>query len=385
MKKVILSVFLLTVMLVTTVSGYAAYNLDDYAFEGGIGRVVMNNGTPTVDGNITDSEGYGAPVNVNYKNSTTIWAAQSRCIVDIVVRYAWDNSGIYVAADITDPSMIPTTGLDELTIEMDPGDTYGWNGDVFIFGIDPADAFYNAGFSTSADFSTWYCVSVDETGAFKCYRTQNDLGDITSDVTGSAALTNGGWKFEMMIPWDLLCEDVLSVSLGDVSVDADEITSLGTISHTMVLYMDRAYFTGDFTVFSNESFAEGDLFVLSRNVTIPTTLRDGTDGWKNPGAAIRNYGIELAAGDAAGNAPETTPPESDTETETTASAPESTANTADNTSADTTKASETTAADNDTSNTEEGGINVGLIIGIVAAVVVVIAIVVVVVIKKKKA
>ncbi len=385
MKKIILCVFLLAIMLVTSVSGFAAYNLDDYAFEAGIGRVMMNNGTPTVDGNITDDEGYGAPVTINHTNVTTTWSPQSRCIVEIVARYAWDDKGIYLAADITDPSMIPTTGLDELTMEYDPGDTYGWNGDVLFFGIDLADSFYNAGFTNSSDYTTWYCISVDEAGMFKCYRTQSDVGDITSDVTGSAALTDDGWKFEVLLSWDLLCEDALSISLGDVSVSASDVTPIGTVSPSMISYMDRAYYTGDFTVFSNEGFAEEELFVLARSVTIPTTLRDGTDGWMNPGHAIRNYGIELVTADATGYAPDT-PPVKDTEPADTAPAvPESDDEAEDDTTepTDTTKTADTTASSDDSGN-GEGGMNPGIIIGIVAAAVVVIAVVIVVILKKKK-
>lgn len=385
MKKVILSVFLLAVLLVTSVSSMAAYNIDDYVFSEGVGRVVMSNGSPTVDGNITDGEGWGPVFTVDSTNSTSIWAPSSRPIMVINARYAWDASGLYLAAEISDPSMIPSSGLDELDFEDEPGDMYGWNGDVLIFGIDPADAYYNSGYTTTADRSTWYCISVDDTGAFKCYRTQSDVGEITADVTGAASLTSDGWKFEVKFPWDIICDDAASMSLGDVSVDADTITALGTTSHSMLMYMDRAYYEGDFVVFSNTEWGEGELFTLSRNMTIPTTLRDGTDGWRNSDSAIRSYGIVVAAGDAAGNAPETTPP-ADTETDApeTSATPEST----DEATADTTKAPDTTTAPNNTNtadDTDEGGVNIGLIIGIVAAVVVVAAIVVVIVIKKKNA
>ena len=384
MKKVILSVFLLVVLLVTAVSSAAAYNIDDYFFTEGVGRVIMNNGTPNIDGNITDGEGWGPVVTIDSTNSTSIWAPSSRPIMVINARYAWDASGLYLAAEINDPSMIPSSGLDELDFEMDPGDMYGWNGDVFVFGIDPADTFYNSGFTTTADRSTWYCISIDETGAFKCYRTQSDVGEVTGDLTGVASLTDNGWKFEVKFPGDIICDDAASMSLGDVSVDAATITELGTTSHSMIMYMDRAYYEGDFVVFSNTEWGEGELFTLSRNMTIPTTLRDGTDGWRNSDSAIRSYGIVLAAADATGNAPETTVP-----VETEPVEPETTPapDTTDEVPVDTTKAPVTTAATNNntTSDTDEGGANIGLIIGIVAAVVVVVAIVVVIVIKKKKA
>ena len=371
----ILSVCILCLLLASTFTCFAEYNLDDYNnFAGGVGNVTMKNGSPTVDGNISDSEGYGSPITINSANSVSIWAPSSRVITTITARYAWDTNGIYVACDIVDPSLVKSTGEDDI----DDTAMYGYNGDVCVIALDPAEEFYNAGIINEC--STWYCVSLNSAGSFQCYRTQSDEGDVTGEVKGAASTTSNGWKFEMMIPWDTIIDDAESCSLGDVTLTRDQITANGTTSHAMIMYMDRAPYSGDFTVFTSQELEEGEIFTLSRNMTIPTTLRDGTDGWTNSGEKIKCYGIVLCAADTSGNYVETQAPET-TELETTTTVATSAEET-------TKKDFSTTKSEEETTpvvvNNDEGGFPVWIIPVIVVIVAAVLVVVFVVLPKTKK-
>ena len=407
MKKMIVSI-LVVVMLVLSSMSVFAYDesaLDTYACPKNtdIGSHVAKNGSPTVDANITEGEGWSDAKYIDYVNMPTLWGSSSRCIISGNLYFAWDDSGLYFAADITDPTMVYSKS--EVTDGTDDS-SYGYDGDVFVFAIDPADVCFNEASMVSrdekSDRSVWYCVSMFEGGTVKVWRSNCNDGEITDVVTVAGTSTTTGWAFECKLPWDIVIEDVLNHTLGDADVTKEEITALGTVSSVGIQYMDRAVLTEDVLVFkgSSDPAVEGDVFTLSRNISMPLIHAD-SQGMDTGGTCIISHGLKLAMGDAEGNAPETTteatettpapettPKEEETEDDETESSTESTAKTTvryDDDGNLITEAPGDGAADEDDGNKDgNGGLGVPTIIGIVAAAVAVVAVVVIIIVKKKK-
>ncbi|MBR6514682.1 MAG: hypothetical protein IKT46_07610 [Clostridia bacterium] len=403
MKKTIVCM-LIAVMLVLSSVSVLAYDdsaLTTYLYgeNNEVGSLVAKNGTPTIDGNISTGEGWSAAKAIDYTNMPTLWGPSSRCIIKGNVYFAWNTNGLYVGADITDPTKVLSKG------EGEPDDSgmneYGYDGDVFVMGIDPVGACFDAGMVSNDDFTAWYCMSLLEDGTFKVYRSQHNEADITDNVTGAARTTNTGWALECMIPWDTIIDDTMVASLGDVQLTVDEITTLGAVSNVGIMYLDRAVMGDDVRVFasSSDETPDGEIFTLSRNVSVPLVHADG-QGWGSGTSALRSYGLKLAMGDTAGVAPETeTKATEPVETEPVATEePDETEEKAD----DTTKKKETVRYDEngnlivddgegDEANTTGGSGLLGLgVVGIIiiaaiaVAVVAVVVVVVIVVIKKKK-
>ncbi len=392
MKKTILCM-LIAVMLVLSSMSVFAYDLaslDQYLYTASneIGSVNAKNNTPTIDANISAGEGWSDAVAIDYTNMPTYWASSSRCIMSANLYFAWNTNGVYVAADITDPTMVLSTGEDE------PNDSglneYGYNGDVFIFGIDPLAACFDSGMVSSGDRTAWYCMSMFEGGALKVFRTNANDGEVTDSVTAKGAKTSKGWALECMIPWDVIIEDTFVASMGDVDLTVDEITTAGAISNVGIIYMDRAVLTPDVEVFkgSTDETAEGDVFTLSRNISVPLVHADG-QGWQTGGESLRSYGLKFAIADATGYAPETEAPVVDTEPviEDTDPVEDETDDVTEDEPKDTEKEekeSNSPIRGNDEDKDDDNSMLVPIIIGVVAAVVVAAAVVVVIIILKKK-
>lgn len=393
MKKTILCM-LIAVMLVLSSMSVFAYDLaslDQYLYTASneIGSVNAKNSSPNIDANISSGEGWSDAVAIDYTNMPTYWASSSRCIITANLYFAWDNNGVYVAADITDPTMVLSTAEDE---PNDAGmNEYGYNGDVFIFGIDPLAACFNSGMVSSGDRTAWYCMSMFEGGAVKVFRTNANDGEVTDSVNVKGTKTSKGWAVECMIPWDVVIEDTFVASLGDVNVTKEEITTAGAISNVGIIYMDRAVLSPDVEVFkgSADETAEGEVFTLSRNISVPLVHADG-QSWQTGGESLRSYGLKLAIADASGFAPETEAPVVDTEPveeDTEEIVEDDTEEIVEDDTEDVAEEEEESKSPirgNDDDEDEGGSILVPVIIAIVAVVVVAAGVVVAVIIIKKK-
>lgn len=372
MKKIrAIGVIVLTLIMLMSTISFAAYDDASIApFSEGVGQIIAKNNTPTIDGTASESEGYSTVKELNSTNMGLFWSPASRCIMSAKVYFAWDAKNLYLAADITDPSMVLSTEEDE----TEGDNIYGYNGDMFVFMIDPLEECFNSGMTQSGDKTAWYCFGIGEGNVLKAYRTQVNDADLSTDVTGVATTTTNGWAFEVSIPWSTITDDTFAASSGDVDLKTADITTPGAISKACVMYLDRAVASPEFAQFNTGSgaVAEGKVFTLSRNITIPTTLPDGTSGTVNGGESVRSYGIDLTIGDAAGVAPVTETTAKVTEAETTAKS---------------TKKKETTAAketeEKKEEKTENGGLGIGAIIGIIVGAVIVIGVVVFIIIKNK--
>ncbi|MBE6687608.1 MAG: DUF4690 domain-containing protein [Ruminococcaceae bacterium] len=395
-KMRILSVLMVVLFMLSSLS-VAAYNLDDYLpYDGEVGSAVVKNSTPTVDGSVSASEGYSAPVTLNYKNMPTYWSASSRCIINADVYFAWDDNGLYVGANITDPTLLLSTGDDNVVDSEN--EEYGFNGDVFVFAIDPLKACYDIGMTSTGERTAWYCMSIGENDEFMCYSTNHigASGDITKQVNGAAKKTGEtSWSVECMIPWSMICDDTDAVTYGDVRLDEEDLAKAGVYSKCGVIYMDRAIANEETLIFSTQEHEEGDIFTIARAISVPLVHEDGMDR-NTGGESLRSYGIKLMTADSAGVAPEfpeegtpTFDPEENSDPEETKETKETMGKTDEEDEEDDIPEETEKREKGDTATTLDnngGGISVGLIIAIVAGVVVIAAVVVVVIVvlKKKK-
>lgn len=397
MKKFrIVSVLLLAMFILSSL------NLAVFAdFSEGIGQIIVNNSTPTIDAEITADEGWPAATNFNVNNMKNQWGSiPDAFIVTGDARMAWDTDGIYIAADITDANMVVTTDED------DDDTDHGWDGDVFVFAIDPQNrCFEERGMVTNDDYTAWYCVSINEDNELVCFVSHNNApGDITDDIQGAAKLTDKGWAFEIMIPWDTISDDLENVTSGKLDADPDEVAVPGYISNCMFMYLDRAVASESLAHLMEKEYENGEIFTIARGMSAPTIHRDSLD-FNTAQTAIRSYGIEAAFADENGVftpvATNTDEPD-DTSDAADTSAPEDVVTEDDTTAPEENVTDEAPAADpevdaneEETENDEppapvevedEGGSSTVIIIVVVSVVVVAAAAVaVILVLKKKKA
>ncbi len=268
--------------------------------------IVVPNASPVIDGSIQGSaEGYSAVALMNANTLAYIWA-QNPLTMDGNVFFAYDTNGIYVAANIQEglDALTPTGAnggeinhVTKSTGEDDIDARFGWNGDVFIIAFDPLRSLFDLGFTANEDYAPHYCVGLFEEGA-RVYRTECNDAEITDNVTIAGNMTgDDSWCFEMMIPWDVLVDDINSVAMEDI-VTAEKLQESGSLFKASAMYIDRFY---------DEEAEIVDTW--GRFATVPKFLDDGTAGEKSSGDCIKAYGLNLFINSLPAELPVTTSPD----------------------------------------------------------------------------
>lgn len=207
--------------------------------------------SPNVDGNITKTEGWSAPVYMN--EDTLSWYYKKR-ILNIFgeVYFALDGSGFYFAADIKEDisSYAPDSGVSDFPENISAGLVYadfedgnGQNGDCFTIGIDVLDIMRN---NPGADIAERYSVSpnygiyIYEDGNLRMYSPDGNgvNTEITDEVVAKGSATAEGWSFEAMIPWQVIIEDIEYYTKNKSKPEIDEIVSDGAVIRACVGYHD---------------------------------------------------------------------------------------------------------------------------------------------------
>ncbi|MBQ3099457.1 MAG: hypothetical protein IJC50_00555 [Clostridia bacterium] len=219
--------------------------------------VQMPYATPVIDAVIDENEGWSAPALFDNPTVGYFWAHQT-LTTSADLYFAYDDKGIYVAADIVERNFvnaidqngnpadyvgncfIPSTGEDDINPDGDKND-YGWNGDVFIFAIDPLSQYEEMGFMGNSDYTAWYCIGLFEDGSSRMYRSKVNYGEITNQVKLGAKTTEEGWVLEAFIPWEIVCKDAEDLGFGDITVSEEDMVKLGATSRATVMYMDRFF------------------------------------------------------------------------------------------------------------------------------------------------
>lgn len=275
--KILLCVLMLSALLLPMAVS-ADTTLDDN-FVDEVGEIDCPYGTPTVDGVINADEGWSAAKYINKENTDGCWGGEEVVITGNIYR-AWDENNLYIAADISVPEYTICTGEDDIETDGVTGNKPGWNGDVFVYSVDPLQALLNEGFNNDA--APWYCFGLFEDGSIRTYRTHHNDAEITEQIPGKGAVTETGWRFEVALPWTLLCTDVEEYSFGDASITPEITAKAGNKISGAMIYYDR--------VFDPE---QNGMITGSRYVTIAKTLPDGTPGVMCSGWILQAHGMHF--------------------------------------------------------------------------------------------
>lgn len=252
-------------------------------FEHEIGNVPCPNATPTVDGNIASGEGWSSAVYYDKTNVDGGWGGEP---VDVSgnLYSAYDDTYFYIAAEIAIPELGICEGEDWIEDGTTVGDLPGWDGDVFVLSMDPLQELLWAGFAN--DPAPWYCFGIFEGGEVRTYRTHVNDMEISDIVSAAGAITADGWRFEAAIPWETICEDIATISYGDVELTPEDILVKDNKVSAAMIYYDRRH----------DPEAE-ERITYSRYVSIATTLPDGTPGIMATPWKLQAHGIYFIIGE----------------------------------------------------------------------------------------
>ncbi len=251
-------------------------------FLGEIGQILCPYGTPNIDGNIDASEGWSEAQYIDKTNTDGAWGGEEVVITGNIYR-AYDEKNIYIAADISIPEFSLCEGEDWIDGNLETGNKPGWDGDVFVFTMDPLKSLVGSGMANDA--GVWYCFGLFEGNAVRVYRTHANDGEVTDIISANGTTTATGWKLEAAIPWETVCSDLDALSYGDVALTPEDIVKEGNIISSAMLYYDR--------VFDPEA---GERITGSRYATICTTCPDGLPGTTATPWLCKTYGMFLELG-----------------------------------------------------------------------------------------
>lgn len=278
MKKLFIVIFA-ALMLALSGAQVLAFEVDwEEDFVGEIGKISLPEASPTVDGVISEDEGWSEPKYFDKTNTEGAWGGQDVDVFGDLYR-AYDADYLYIAANINIPEYSLCEGEDWIE-GGDRGDLPGWDGDVFILSLDPMQALLNEGFGT--DPAAWYCIGLFDGGVVRTYRTHLNDKEITDLVLAKGNVTEGGWMFEAAIPWKTICDDVAELSQGFAEFEPEDILKKGNIISASMIYYDRRY----------DPEAEQRI-THSRYVTVATEFPDGTPGVMGTPWTIQAHGIFL--------------------------------------------------------------------------------------------
>ncbi|MBQ3099462.1 MAG: hypothetical protein IJC50_00580 [Clostridia bacterium] len=241
----------------THIATYADPNAQSYTYEPG--------GYPEVAPD-------GTPINF-YKIDDQTTSAPAGVIPDACFWYTFGGNSFQYS-----------TGEDDI-------DGYaGWNGDVISFMIDPCGAFEYDGFMANEDYTPYYNFGMFEDGSVKVYRSRitGAEGDITIECKTAGKVTDDGFCFEAMIPWEVIVDDANNA--GAVMGLSEEITKENCLAEGTI---HRAAFSLQDRFYDDEA---GAVDTWGRYMTVPSVTADGVEGFKTSGGNIKTYGLKLQMG-----------------------------------------------------------------------------------------
>ena len=240
MKKIIFAL-LVTAVLFTLLS-FAGSAAVKGSFEKAAGTVYLQYGTPTLDGNITENEGWGKSVSVSDKNLAPISDQEITSCPSGKICYAYDENYLYFAADVIDDDYIFCTKyFEDNIIKNGFGKSmsfFAYDGDVIALAFDWKNLLVShCGFLEERP--TFFCFGLFEDGHVGAYHTVMGEKDLTDIAKTAGKRTVDGWCFEAAIPWNEIDADLDVNSLGVYRFDYDEMTAPGVASKACVYFVDR--------------------------------------------------------------------------------------------------------------------------------------------------
>lgn len=212
MKK---STLLAAVLSATVVASALAPNVSAMK---AVGDVSVPYGTAVIDGKINADEWKDAAVIPFNGDTAKAWAGAVPADFSTDVKALWDETGIYLAGEITDSTFMASTEGQ-------------YNGDAFQFSIDLGQVFFGTD-NSRAIFYSFGCWD----GNTMVQRQESSNDAVVNDGDGveiKTSSTSGGWSFELMLSWDMLAEDA-ELKSGE-AVDVAE----GTKLNMLICYLDK--------------------------------------------------------------------------------------------------------------------------------------------------
>lgn len=334
MKKkiaiILAALMLLSVVPFTAVAGPVGDILEN-------DPVMMKRVAPTLDGVISDDEGWSDPAYLDYDQVGFSWRFQDMTTY-AELYFAYDDNGLYFAADVTEDSFLSavneagdpkdflgntfvlSTGYDDLsneTEEVVPGSgkevyPYGYNGDIVALTLDPHCVLINkAGLTGNADRPPQYNIGLfegEEEGTVEArvyltYAQSKELTGEGSEVKAAATLKDEetrteitlagreyeakktGAQMEIFIPWTQIYDDMVYVSLLDeeeIGFTAEDLAKSGSVMRAAVTYMDRFY-DEEGQVYDN----------WGRFITVCAKTKNGLRGNETSQTTIDSLGLTL--------------------------------------------------------------------------------------------
>lgn len=204
--------------------------------------------TPDIDGVISESDGWSQPAKLKDGMVKYLMDYTQPCATDADIYFAYDEGGLYYAADITeipgigdvDNVFAYSTEEDYLDIEKGNNENIvGYNGDVFILALDPLGLYEQYGYITATDYTVWYCIGLFEGDQAKMYRTRANAGEISEGVLLNGKVTEKGWSFEAYLPWEMIIADMEAYTYGRATCTVEDLTRGGAQFRSAAIYMDR--------------------------------------------------------------------------------------------------------------------------------------------------
>ena len=213
MKK---STLLAAVLSATVVASALAPNVSAMK---AIGDVSVPYGTAVIDGKINADEWKDAAVIPFNGDTAKAWAGAVPADFSTDVKALWDETGLYLAGEITDSTFMASTEGQ-------------YNGDAFQFSIDLGQVFYG----TTESRAIFYSFGCWDGGNTMVQRQESKNDAVVNDGDGveiKTTKTSDGWSFELMLSWDMLAEDAELKS--GKTVDVAE----GTKLNMLICYLDK--------------------------------------------------------------------------------------------------------------------------------------------------
>ncbi|MBR6514363.1 MAG: S-layer homology domain-containing protein [Clostridia bacterium] len=233
MKKII-SIILTLLMLTSVFACYISAGRDYIIPNPPIDIEIAS---PTIDGNITDDEGWSS---VAYMNEDTLNMYHAGRYTTVLgeLRFAVDIGGFYFSGDFNvgvlsyDPSF---TGNDNSAEKMLSGITENgrcdFTGDYFQLTVDPLCALTEL--STVYYYPIpQYTLSLCDDGKVYMYDRDGMIYNLVETLSEKGALAEGkvtdkGWCFEAWIPWTVIADDVSELSSGKIDLKINDIAVHG--------------------------------------------------------------------------------------------------------------------------------------------------------------
>ena len=175
------------------------------------GNIPVQKFVPVLDGVISENEYPAASAYLLDKAVVDAyagcWAGEMTADMQVTYYFAWDDTGLYVAADIKDATPVPAQSWDSHGADGGPA----------------ADAFQLNLFGKTV--ARWLTIGAYADGKLSPRTHYGDISDLTDYVTGKAVYNDSGYVIECMIPWSI--------------IDGGETIAEGLSIPLLFTYMDR--------------------------------------------------------------------------------------------------------------------------------------------------